>query len=63
MLVTLSEDGTVLGEGELVDGSVTITLAAHALSYGKHLLTITYEGDAGHVGSSTSVEILVKNKS
>jgi 5'-nucleotidase len=61
--VTLSEDGTVLGEGELVDGSVTITLAAHALSYGKHLLTITYEGDAGHVGSSTSVEILVKNKS
>jgi len=53
----------VLGEGELVDGSVTITLAAESLSFGKHQLTISYEGDAGHVASSTTVNILVKNKS
>ncbi|WP_332667872.1 5'-nucleotidase C-terminal domain-containing protein [Aeromicrobium sp.] len=61
--VTISEDGAVLGEAELVDGSVTITLAARSLSIGKHQLTISYEGDAGHVESSTTVTILVKNKS
>lgn len=61
--VTISEDGAVLGEAELVDGSVTITLAARSLSIGKHQLTVSYEGDAGHVESSTTVTILVKNKS
>jgi 5'-nucleotidase len=59
--VTITEHGIMIGQADLVDGSATIVLAAHALSPGRHQLRISYEGDAGHVESSTSVVIVVKN--
>lgn len=60
--VTVTEGGVVLGSAELADGSATVVVGARELSPGRHRLRITYEGDAGHVGSSTTVDIIVRNK-
>jgi 5'-nucleotidase len=60
--VTVSEGGVSLGTAELADGSATVVIGARALSPGRHRLRITYEGDAGHVASSTTVDVIVRNK-
>ena len=60
--VTVTDGGRVLGTAELADGSATVVVGAYQLSPGRHRLRITYEGDAGHVGSSKTVDIIVRNK-
>lgn len=60
--VTVTEGRTVLGSAELVEGAATVVVGPYELAPGRHRLTVTYEGDAGHVESSTTVEIIVRNK-
>ncbi len=53
--VTVRKGSTLLGEGTLVDGQVTVELRAKALLPGSHLLTVRYAGDAAHLASTTQV--------
>ena len=51
--------GTVVGSADLSAGKATITLAGSLLSPGAYPLTVTYEGNATHVASSTTTTHVV----
>lgn len=57
--VTLREGATVLASGDLVNGRVTLRVAALRLRLGSHLLTAEYAGGATYSGSSDAVRVTV----
>ncbi len=57
--VTLSTGDTVVGEGDLVDGQVTIDVDSTDLGAGASALTARYSGDGTYPAASGSVEVTI----